>query len=183
MTNTSFENNLARLEVFSERVAELPPDAWTRLRLRHAQLCGSTPSALLARTELAAAPYAIVLPDGGDVPVIRLIQWTSDGIGKVISGAKELAFSVAPALDEPSHPRTTSTGNPRADRFIDAMHRLRSTTRALGPYQLGLSTLVHAVAEAIVRRTILGEAHFRRIYSLIESEIPLSATDPITAAD
>jgi hypothetical protein len=183
MANTSFENNLARLEVFSERVAELPPDAWTRLRLRHAQLCGSTPSALLARAELAAAPYAIVLPDGGDVPVIRLIQWTSDGIGKAIFSAKELAFSVAPSLDEPSRPRTTSTGNPRTDRFIDAMHRLRGTTRALGPYQLGLSTLVHAVAEAILRRTILGEAQFRRIYSWIESEIPLSSTDPITAAD
>lgn len=182
MANTSFENNLARLEVFSERVAELPPDAWTRLRLRHAQLCGSTPSALLARAELAAAPYAIVLPDGGDVPVIRLIQWTSDGIGKAIFGAKELAFSVAPSLDEPSRPRTTSTGNPRSDQYIDAMHRIHVVTQALGPYQLGLSTLVQAVAQAIVSRTILGEAHFRRIYSLIESEIPLSATDPSTPA-
>lgn len=178
MTTESFEKNLARLEVFSERVAALSPDAWSRLRLRHAQLCGSTPSALLARTELAAAPYALILPDGGDQPLIRLIQWTFGGIPKAILGAKELAFAVAPSLDEPARPRTTSTGNPQADRFIDAMFRIRSVTQTLGPYQLGLSTLVHAVAEAILTRTILREKHFRHIYSLIESEIPLSTIDP-----
>jgi hypothetical protein len=182
MTTESFEQNLLRLEVFSERVAALPPDAWARLRSRHAQLCGSTPSALLARTELAAAPYAIIPPDGGDVPAIRLIQWTFGGIANVMFGAKELAFAVAPSLNEPTRPRTQSTGKPRTDRYVDAMHRIRGVTQALGPYQLGLSTLVQAVAEAILRRTILGEKHFRHIYSWIESEIPLSMTDPSTPA-
>ena len=178
MTPRTFDEHVVVLSAFAQCVASLTVSDWARVRARCTPLSGSSPAALFSRTQLAAKPYAAHLPQTTDVLLIRAITGLTQGVLTSIGLAKEVAFAVAPSLNEPSRPRRASTGKELVDRYIDAMHTIASTVQAVAPYQVGVATAVDAAAQAVLRRDWLTDAQFHEIYQWIEPEIPLATFDP-----
>lgn len=173
----SFAQRVALLRAFAERVAALSPESWDRLRLRCAPLAGSTPAALLARSALTTAAYEIELPGNPQIPIVSAIRGVTRAVIGSLSLTKELVFGAIPSLDEPSRPRRESTGKPIADDYIDAYHTLRTAAAAAGPAQSGLSCVIEAAAQALLRKDLLSPERFTRIYQWIEPEIPIATLD------
>lgn len=177
MTSAAFDERVGLLAAFADRVAALPAAAWERIRARCAPLEGDSPEAIFARARLSANSHTAGIPDDSGVMLVRVITTLSHGVQTALALAGEIAFTIAPGLDEPCPPLSRSTGNATTDRFIDAKHLIDAAVRNAGPRNSGLQAALDAASTALLKRRFLTAAQFGEFYKWVEPEIPIVTLD------
>lgn len=163
---------------YCAHLAQLPPAAWDRLRLRCADLSGPSFRSLLRRARLAAQPYELPLPEAAGAPRIRVLA----GASRAVQTSLALAFEVAAEFDmpdprspDPPPRRTQSTGDPTTDAYIDAFFLITAALAPIRHSDPGVAVAVHAAGQAVLRHDWLPSENFDALYAPIEPEIPFAA--------
>src|SRR5262245_44381245 len=114
------------LVTYAHCVDALSPEAWERLRARCRPIAGSTPETLSQRAQLWASPLLVSWPAPRNAPVwIRALPTLANAFAFTMGLSLEVVQSAFPWTVDPVRPeRTTTTGKPHVDRYIDAHHMI-----------------------------------------------------------
>lgn len=177
----SFDEHVQLFAAYGARIAQLPPAAWDRLRLRCTDLSGPSFRSLLRRARLAAKPYEVYLLKAARVPGLPVLA----GASRVFQTGLALAFEVAAEFDmpDPRAPgppprRTESTGDPTTDAYVDAFFLIAAALAPIRRTDPGVAVGVHAAGQAVLRHDWLAPADFEALYAPIEPDIPFADLEP-----
>lgn len=169
----SFDEHAALFVEFGNRVSRLTPEAWNRLSARCAAFNGPEFSALLARTALGATPYKLPIPSPvRDRLSLRIIAGATRAVVTSMFFAGEVATEFERVTNSPPLRRTTSTGNPVTDAYVDAAFLIESALAPRNRSQPGVATVVRAASQAVLRHDWLPPEDFEAVYKYIEPDIP-----------
>jgi hypothetical protein len=178
----SFHHHIELFVAFSDAVAHLSPESWSRLRRRCADLDSLAFRSLLRRALLAARPYALWLPEGVQPSrTLRVMAGVSRGVQTSIAFAAQVAAefeaSATRVRVSPST-RPTSTGKRGTAAYIDANFRIESALAPLERAHPGVATAVRAAGQGVLRHDWLSRTDFDAVYAYVEPDIPFARLQP-----
>jgi len=168
------------LSTFAAQVEALAPSAWQRIAARCQPLAGTTPTALLARAQLLAAPQ-ITLDLREPPAFVRMIPHVTQAFGTAVWLTYEVVTSAFPSALEPPWTRRRSTGHEDFDRRMDAQNAIEHALERHGVRIPSVATAVRAAAHAVGMHDWLAPSTFERTYHWIEPEIPYANVEAAAA--
>jgi hypothetical protein len=107
-------------------------------------------------------------------------QWRALSASCAKLSATRLWFSYEFAREfetglEPTWTRTTSTGNARTDRFIEASNRIEREISPRIEREPGVAAALRAAGQAVLRHGLIDAETFESTYAFVEPVIPYAS--------